>query len=103
MFWLAVLGVVPYREVAPFPPEAMLLPRWVPLHPELLLGWTRMLYQAMSYLYGARFRADLGPLADELRRELFPVAPPHPTAGRGPDVVLPRGRLLRALQQGLRG
>ncbi len=101
MFWLAVLGLVPYREVAPFPPEAMLLPRWVPLHPERMLGWTRMLYQAMSYLYGARFRADLGSLADELGRELFP-ATPRP-AGPGSDVVLPRSRLLRALQLGLRG
>ncbi|MEV4435995.1 prenyltransferase/squalene oxidase repeat-containing protein [Streptomyces sp. NPDC049585] len=100
-FWLAVLGIVPYREVAPFPPEAMLLPRWFPLHPERLLGWTRMLYQAMSYLYGARFRADLGPLADALRRELF--ATPATPSAPGPDVVFPRGRLLRALQQCLRG
>ncbi|MFI9237471.1 prenyltransferase/squalene oxidase repeat-containing protein [Streptomyces sp. NPDC053079] len=103
MFWLAVLGLVPYREVAPFPPEAMLLPRWVPLHPERLLGWTRMLYQAMSYLYGARFRADLGPLADELRDELFPATAPGPADGRRPDVVLPRGRLLRTLQHVMRG
>ncbi|MCC3774372.1 prenyltransferase/squalene oxidase repeat-containing protein [Streptomyces sp. UNOB3_S3] len=103
MFWLAVLGLVPYREVAPFPPEAMLLPRWAPLHPERLLGWTRMLYQAMSYLYGTRFRADLGPLAGELRGELFPGTAPGPSADRRPDVVVPRGRLLRVLQQGVRG
>ncbi|GAA2716482.1 MULTISPECIES: prenyltransferase/squalene oxidase repeat-containing protein [Streptomyces] len=102
-FWLAVCGVVPYREVAPFPPEAMLLPRWVPLHPERLLGWTRMLYQAMSYLYGARFRADLGPLAGELRSELFPATPAPAAVRPGPDVVVPRGRLLRALQRCLRG
>ncbi|MGI5341196.1 hypothetical protein ACQEVS_29235 [Streptomyces sp. CA-181903] len=107
-FWLALLGLAPYRHVAPMPPEMMLLPRWAPLHPERLLGWTRMLYQAMSYLYGARFRAEPGPLTHALRRELFagpgavgggPAAP----AGRSPDVHVTGGRALRVAQRCLRG
>ncbi|MEU3354596.1 prenyltransferase/squalene oxidase repeat-containing protein [Streptomyces sp. NPDC037389] len=116
-FWLAVLGLVPYRQVAPVPPEVMLLPRWAPLHPERLLGWTRMLYQAMAYLYGAKFRADLGPVADDLRGELFPGLGPSPSPSPGPgpgpgagvrpghgtDVYVTGGRALRVLQGCLRG
>ncbi|PSJ30536.1 2,3-oxidosqualene cyclase [Streptosporangium nondiastaticum] len=127
-FWLAILGLVPYRQVAPVPPEVMLLPRWAPLHPERLLGWTRMLYQAMAYLYGVKFRADPGPVTRDIRRELFPgpgsgarTAPESGTgsgagadsgtgAGSGDgsppvhstDVYVTGGRALRVLQRTLR-
>ncbi|MBP2400924.1 prenyltransferase/squalene oxidase repeat-containing protein [Streptomyces syringium] len=104
-FWLALLGLVPYRQVVPLPPEMMLLPKWAPLHPERLLGWTRMLYQAMAYLYGAKFRADLGAVARDLRRELF--AAPGTGAGAPParstDVYVVGGRALRLLQRCLHG
>jgi lanosterol synthase len=101
-FWLALLGLVPYREVAPIPPEAMLLPRWVPCHPERLIGWTHTLYKPMAYLYGARFRVELGPLAAELRAELFPAGHPARVLGPCPDALVPRGGGLRALQLALR-
>ncbi|MFI1682103.1 prenyltransferase/squalene oxidase repeat-containing protein [Streptomyces sp. NPDC020607] len=103
VFWLAVLGLVPYRRVAPVPPEAMLLPSWVPLHPSRMLGWTRMLYQAMAYLYGSRFRADLGPLSHELRAELFPRQEPGGAPEAGTDVPVGRSAALRVLQSCLRG
>ncbi|GHF53227.1 squalene-hopene cyclase [Streptomyces mashuensis] len=105
LFWLALLGLVPYRDVAPVPPEMMLLPPWVPLHPGRLLGWTRMLYQAMAYLYGAKFQADLGPVTHDLRRELF--AGPGLGAGapgaRNTDVYVAGGHALRVSQWCLRG
>ncbi|GAA0442921.1 prenyltransferase/squalene oxidase repeat-containing protein [Streptomyces sp. NPDC046215] len=104
-FWLAVQGVVPYRQGTPVPPRVMLLPRWAPLHPERLLGWTRTLYQAMAYLYGAKFRADPGPVTRDLRRELFAGhgAGARVPPGRGTDLYVTGGRALRVLQGCLRG
>ncbi|QLE70259.1 2,3-oxidosqualene cyclase [Streptomyces rectiverticillatus] len=105
LFWLALLGLVPYRQVAPVPPEAMLLPAWAPLHPERLLGWTRMLYQGMAYLYGAKFRADPCPVVRDLRRELFAGqgAGARVPPGRSTDVYVAGGPALRVLQGCLRG
>ncbi|GAA0395702.1 prenyltransferase/squalene oxidase repeat-containing protein [Streptomyces luteireticuli] len=102
-FWLALLGLVPYEDLAPVPPEAMLLPARAPLHPSRLLGWTRMLYQAMAYLYGTRFAADLGPLAAELRHELFPHGGRTGEPLPGIDAHFPPGRALRLLTHCLRG
>ncbi|MBH1938748.1 hypothetical protein I5Q34_31560 [Streptomyces sp. AV19] len=102
-FWLAVLGLIPYEDLAPVPPEAMLLPARFPLHPSRLLGWTRMLYQPMAYIYGTRFHMDLGPLAGQLRQELFPHGGGPGAPLPGTDAHLPRGRPLRVLQCCLRG
>jgi lanosterol synthase len=69
--WLAMLGLFGWEGVNPIPPELFLLPSSLPIHPDRYYCHTRYIYLAVSYLYGARFTADLGPLRDELRGELY--------------------------------
>src|SRR5262249_5426752 len=70
-FWLAMAGLYDYRGMNPCPPELFLLPAWSPVRATQLYCHTRYIYLAMSCLYGMRLRADLGPIADDLRRELY--------------------------------
>jgi lanosterol synthase len=69
--WLAFLDLYDYRGITPCPPELLLLPGWLPIHPRRYYCHTRHIYLAMSFLYGRRFRASLGPLRDELSQELY--------------------------------
>src|SRR5262249_51204390 len=69
--WLAFLDLYPYDGITPVPPELFLLPRWAPLRPDQLYCHTRYIYLAIAALMGRRFRADLGPLRDGLREELY--------------------------------
>ena len=69
--WLAFLDLYDYRGINPCPPELLLLPGWLPVHPRRYYCHTRHIYLAMSYLYGRRTRAALGPLGDELCHELY--------------------------------
>jgi 2,3-oxidosqualene cyclase len=71
-FWLAMLGLYDYAGMNPCPPEIFLLPARFPIHPNQLYCHTRYIYLAISFLYGARFRGDLGPITSELRSELYP-------------------------------
>ena len=73
-FWLAMIGLYGYEGVNPFPPEVYILPRWLPVHPSRYYCHTRYIYLAIAYLYGSRFRAMLGSIAAELRRELYGVS-----------------------------
>ena len=70
-FWLAMAGLYEYAGINPCPPELFLLPARSPIHPDHLYCHTRYIYLAISFLYGARFRGDLGPITEELRRELY--------------------------------
>jgi 2,3-oxidosqualene cyclase len=70
-FWLAMAGLYDYAGMNPCPPELFLLPTRSPVHPNHLYCHTRYIYLAISFLYGARFRGDLGPITGELRRELY--------------------------------
>jgi squalene/oxidosqualene cyclase-like protein len=70
-FWLSLLDLYGTGGVATLPPELFLLPRWMPGHPRTWYCHTRYIYLAMSYLSGRGFKADLGPLRDDLRRELY--------------------------------
>ena len=70
-FWLAMIGLYDYAAVNPFPPELFLLPGRLPAHPDRLYCHTRNIYQGIAYLYGRRFRADLGPLTASLAAELY--------------------------------
>jgi lanosterol synthase len=70
-FWLSMLGLYGYEGVNPIPPEIFLLPAWLPVHPDRYYCHTRYIYLAIATLYGQRFRADLGPITAELRRELY--------------------------------
>jgi lanosterol synthase len=72
-FWLSIVGLYEYSGLNPWPPELFLLPDWSPIHPNHLYGPTRYIYLAIGYLYGVRFRATLGPITEDLRRELYPV------------------------------
>jgi 2,3-oxidosqualene cyclase len=71
-FWLALAGLYEFDGMNPFLPELFLLPRWAPVHPNHLYCHTRYIYLAISYLYGIRFRGDLGPITADLRKELYP-------------------------------
>jgi 2,3-oxidosqualene cyclase len=70
-FWLSMIGLYEYDGVNPIPPEVFMLPDWVPLHPNNFYCHTRYIYLSIGYLYGKRFRANLGPITSELRRELY--------------------------------
>lgn len=70
-FWLAMLRLYGWEGVNPIPPEIFLLPDSVPLHPNNYYNHTRYIYLGIGFLYGKRFSVDLGPLADELRGELY--------------------------------
>ena len=70
-FWLAILGLYGWNGMNPIPPEVFLLPTRMPMHPDRLYCHTRAIYLGMANLYGRRFRANLGPLRDELNRELY--------------------------------
>lgn len=70
-FWLSMIGLYEYEGLNPIPPELFLLPDRVPLHPNNYYCHTRYIYLGIAYLYGRRFRAELGPITDELRRELY--------------------------------
>ncbi len=72
-FWLALLDLYAYEGMNPSPPELFLLPRRLPIHPHRWYCHTRYIYLAISSLYGLRFKANLGTLRDELRRELYAV------------------------------
>ncbi len=70
-FWLALIGLYDFRGMNPFLPELFLLPDWFPVHPNQLYCHTRYIYLAISCLYGARVHADLGPITQQLRQELY--------------------------------
>jgi lanosterol synthase len=70
-YWLAFLDLYGYEGLNPCPPELFFLPESLPLHPNRYYCHTRYIYIGLSYLHGARFRANLGPLRDELRLELY--------------------------------
>ena len=100
--WLAMLGLYEYEGINPIAPEAVLLPGWFPAHPDRLYVHTRMIFFGLSCLYAERFLADIGPLRDVLRGELFDA--PYQSvdfgalrAERSAEVVVPPGRLLRLL------
>ncbi|PWN48974.1 putative lanosterol synthase [Violaceomyces palustris] len=69
--WLAVLNVYEWEGMNPIPPELWLLPDWLPIHPWRWWVHTRMVYIPMGYLYGKRFRAEMDPLIESLRQELY--------------------------------
>jgi lanosterol synthase len=71
-FWLAMAGLYGYAGMNPCPPELFLLPAGSPVRPDHLYCHTRYIYLAISFLYGLRFRSELGPIVTELQQELYP-------------------------------
>ncbi|GLU10489.1 hypothetical protein SLE2022_272880 [Rubroshorea leprosula] len=74
--WLSVLGLYEWSGNNPMPPELWLLPYFVPIHPGRIWCHSRMVYLAMSYLYGKRFVGSINTLILSLRKELY-VLPYH--------------------------
>jgi lanosterol synthase len=70
-FWLSMIGLYEYEGMNPIPPELFLLPDWVPLHPNNYYCHTRYIYLGIAYLYGRRFKCEIGPIRNDLRRELY--------------------------------
>ncbi|XP_019069346.2 cycloartenol synthase [Solanum lycopersicum] len=70
-FWLSVLGVYEWSGNNPLPPELWLLPYFVPVHPGRMWCHCRMVYLAMSYLYGRRYVGPINSIILSLRRELY--------------------------------
>jgi len=100
-FWLALIGLYEYSGLNPCPPELFLLPEWLPVHPRRYYCHTRYIYLGIAYLYGRRFRAELGETVRDLRGELYP-APyegidfrAHKLDLAATDVLAPPGRWLR--------
>ena len=69
--WLSMLGLYEYEGMNPVPPELFLLPDSLPAHPNNFYCHTRYIYLGIGFLYGKRFRHDLGTITHELRRELY--------------------------------
>ena len=74
--WLSFIGLFDPRGLNPCPPELFLLPRALPVSPLRFYCHTRYIYLGMAYLVGSGFRADIGPIADALRQELYGGTPP---------------------------
>lgn len=70
-FWLAVLGVCDWEIVNPVPPEAWLLPYWVPLAPWRWWVHIRQVFLPMSWIWSKRWAAPETDIIRALRRELF--------------------------------
>ncbi|POW16031.1 hypothetical protein PSTT_01686, partial [Puccinia striiformis] len=69
--WLALLNIYDWEGVNPMPPESWLLPSILPFHPSRWRAHTRQVYLPMSYVAGRRIKADLDPLLQSLREELY--------------------------------
>ncbi|KAK6789845.1 hypothetical protein RDI58_013645 [Solanum bulbocastanum] len=76
-FWLSVLGVYEWSGNNPLPPELWLLPYFLPIHPGRMWCHCRMVYLAMSYLYGRRYVGPINSLILSLRRELYTIPYHH--------------------------
>ncbi|KAH7318251.1 squalene/oxidosqualene cyclase [Stachybotrys elegans] len=70
-FWYAVLGIADWDLVNPIPPEAWLLPDWLPVSPWRWWVHIRQVFLPMSYLYSKRWVMEETELIRELRDELF--------------------------------
>jgi lanosterol synthase len=75
--WLAVLGLYRYEDIYPALPEMVMMPRWVPLHPWRLNNFTRQMLLAVAYCTAVRLTLPLGPLGEEIGREIFGAGDPR--------------------------
>ena len=105
--WLAIAGLYEWNGVSPVPPEAWLLPEWLPAHPSRYYCHTRLIYMAMATVSGSRFSAPLTPRVLELRDELFPGGydkvdfSSARTSLRAADLLTPWSKPLAAIYAGL--
>lgn len=69
--WLAILGLYEWAGCNPMPPEFWFLPSTSPINPGNLLGYCRLTYLPMAYLYGKRFVGPITPLILQIREEIY--------------------------------
>lgn len=69
--WLWLVNLYGRAGVPPMLPELWLLPTTLPFHPSKMYCHTRLIYMAMSYLYGAGAQAEADALTLSLRDELY--------------------------------
>lgn len=69
--FLCQVGLYEYEGIHPLTPEAILLPRWAPVHPSRLWCYTRQTYLPMAWLYGRRAAVAPDGLVRKLRTELY--------------------------------
>ncbi|XP_061352216.1 beta-amyrin synthase-like isoform X3 [Gastrolobium bilobum] len=74
--WLSILGLFDWSGANPMPPEFWMLPSFLPMHPDKMWCYCRLVYLPMSYLYGKRFVGPVTPLVLQLREEIF-IQPYH--------------------------
>lgn len=101
--WLAILNCYEWEGMNPIPPELWLLPDWLPIHPWRWWIHTRMVYIPMGYLWGRKFKAEIDPLIESLRQELYvePYESINWPAQRGNiasvDIFYPHTKTLKTL------
>ncbi|KAE8315582.1 terpenoid cyclases/protein prenyltransferase alpha-alpha toroid [Aspergillus transmontanensis] len=70
-FWLALLGIADWDIVNPVPPEAWLLPDWVPVAPWRWWIHIRQVFLPMSFIWSRRWTMPETEVIRSLRNELF--------------------------------
>lgn len=98
--YLALLNLYEWEGVNPVPPEFWLLPYFVPFHPGRWWTHTRAVYLPMGYFYANKLKANLDPLLESLREEIY--AQPyrsidfslHRNTVNAIDVYYPHSRIL---------
>lgn len=69
--YLSILNLYKYEGINPAPPEFWFLPYWVPIHPGRWWVHTRAVYLPMGYICANRIQAELTPLLEEIREEIY--------------------------------
>ncbi|KAK9452479.1 terpenoid cyclases/protein prenyltransferase alpha-alpha toroid [Dipodascopsis uninucleata] len=69
--WLALLNIYEWEGVNPAPPDLWLLPYVLPFHPGRWWVHCRNVYLPMGYLYSKKSKAELDPLLESLRNEIY--------------------------------
>jgi len=90
-FYLALLGMISFRQCPAVPPELMLLPRWCPFNIYEMSAWSRTIIVPLSLVWAFQPRRKLPP--EHHIRELFLEAPEKMS------VVMPKSQQLDKLKQ----
>jgi squalene-hopene/tetraprenyl-beta-curcumene cyclase len=58
-YYLALLGIIAYRQCPAVPPELMLLPRWFPINIHEMSSWSRTILVPLSLLWAYQPKCEL--------------------------------------------
>ena len=85
-YYLALLGIISYRQCPAVPPEVTLIPRWIPFNIGEMSAWSRTILVPLSLLWAYQ---PVGQLPEEHRiDELFLDAPERLPVTMPPSEVL---------------